>query len=62
MVAQARSNTRKCQANKRYRNNQCGNILLLRRLTASRLFPREGEDVLVARSREEKDVVADCLF
>jgi len=25
-------------------------------------FAREGEDVLVARSRQEKDVVVDCLF
>jgi hypothetical protein len=26
------------------------------------VFPREGEDVLVARSRQEKDVAVDCLF
>jgi hypothetical protein len=43
MVAQARSNTQSCQAIKCYWNNKCGNILLLRCLTATHLFAHEGE-------------------
>jgi hypothetical protein len=37
----------------RYQNFQCGHILS---------SVCEGDDVLVARSREKKDVVVDCLF
>ena len=47
---------------KRYRN--CILDLLFHRLVlvTSHAFAREGEDVVVASSREEKDVVVDCLF
>jgi hypothetical protein len=61
-VAQARSNTQSCQAIKRYQNYQRDSIVLSRRLIASRSFVCEEEDVLVARSCKEKDVVVDCLF
>jgi len=63
MVAQVCSTTRSRRAaNQRYRNYQRGSIVLSRRLIASRSFVCEGEDVLVARFCEEKDVVVDCLF
>ena len=63
MVGQASSSTRSCHlAIKRYRN--CILNLLFHRLVlvASHAFAREGEDVVVASSCEEKDVVVDCLF
>ncbi len=63
MAAQASSSTRSYHgAIKRYRNCQRGLNLLCYRLVVSRAFASEGEDVVVARSREEKDVVVDCLF
>jgi hypothetical protein len=61
MTAQASSSTRSCHlAIKRYRN--CSLNFLFHRLVASHAFAREGEDVLVACSRQEKDVAVDCLF
>jgi hypothetical protein len=63
MVAQASSSTRSCHLTfKRYRN--CILDLLFHRLVlvTSHAFACEGEDVVVASSREEKDVVVDCLF
>ena len=61
-VVQA-SSTRSCyQANKHYRNRQRRLNLLCYRLVISRTFAHEGEDVVVARSHEEKDVVVDYLF
>jgi hypothetical protein len=61
MAAQASSSTRSCHlAIKRYQN--CSLNLLFHRLVASHAFAREGDDVLVARSRQEKDVAVDCLF
>ena len=63
MAVQASSSTRSRHvAIERYRNCQRGLNLLSYRLVVSRAFAREGEDVVVARSREEKDVVVDCLF
>ncbi len=62
-MARAKSITRSRRAaNQHYRNYQRGSIVLSHRLIASRLFIGEGEEVLVACSREEKDVVVDCLF
>ena len=61
MAAQASSSTRSCHlAIKHYRN--CSLNLLSYRLVASRAFAREGEDVVVACSREEKVVLVACLF
>ncbi len=61
-AAQASSGTRSCHVEiKSYRNRRHG-ILFLCLLIASRVFACEGEDVLVARSRQEKDVAVDCLF
>ena len=61
MAAQASSSTRSCHlVIKRYRN--CSLNLFFHRLVASHAFACEGEDVVVARSREEKDVAEDCLF
>jgi hypothetical protein len=61
MAAQASSSTWSCHlAIKRYQN--CSLNLLFYRLVASHALAREGEDVVVARSREEKDVAVDCLF
>jgi hypothetical protein len=55
--------SRSCyQANKRSRNCLCGLNLLSYRLVISRTFAHEGEDVVVARSHEEKNVVVDYLF
>jgi hypothetical protein len=60
MVAQASSSTQSCHLTiKRYRN--CILDLLFHRLVLV-AFAREGEDVVVASSRKEKDVVVDCLF
>jgi len=61
MAAQASSRTQSCHvAIKRYQN--CSLNLLIHRLVASHAFAHEGEDVLVAHSCQEKDVVVDCLF
>jgi hypothetical protein len=61
IAAQASSSTRHCHlAIKRYQN--CSLNLLFHRLVASHAFACEGEDVVVASSREEKDVAVDCLF
>jgi hypothetical protein len=61
MAAQASSSTRSCHlAIKRYRN--CSHNLLFHRLFASHAFAPEGDDVVVACSCEEKDVMVDCLF
>jgi len=55
------TSSRSKDSDKRYQNCRRG-ILLLCLLIASRVFAREGEDVLVACSRQEKDVAVDCLF
>ena len=61
MAAQASSSTRSCHlAIKRYQN--CSLNLLFHRLITSHAFAREGKDVVVAHSCEEKDVAVDCLF
>jgi hypothetical protein len=61
MAAQASSSTWSCHlAIKRYQN--CSLNLLFHRLVTSHSFACEGEDVVVACSCEEKDVVMDCLF
>jgi hypothetical protein len=61
MTAQASSGTQSCHgAIKRYQN--CSLNLLFHHLVASHAFACEGEDVVVASSCEEKDVVVDCLF
>jgi hypothetical protein len=53
MADQARISTRSYHlAIKRYQN--CGLNILFYRLVISRAFAREGEDVVVACSREEK--------
>ena len=63
MAAQASNSTRSCNgAIERYQNCQRGLNLLSYHLVVSRAFAHEGEDVVVASSREEKDVVVDCLF
>jgi hypothetical protein len=63
MAARASSSTRSCNgAIERYRNCQRGLILLSYHLVVSRAFAREGEDVVVACSREEKGVAVACLF
>ena len=63
MAAQASSSTRSYHgAIKRYRNCQRGLNLLSYRLVVSRAFAREGEDVVVACSCEEKVVLVACLF
>jgi hypothetical protein len=57
IAAQASSSTRSCHlAIKRYRN--CSLNLFFYHLVAPHAFAREGEDLVVARSREEKDGVA----
>ena len=62
MAAQASSGTRSCHvAIKCYQYCQRGLILFIR-LIVSRAFAREGEDVVVACSREEKVVLVACLF
>ena len=40
----------------------CSLNLFFYHLVAPHAFAREGEDLVVARSREEKDVAVDCLF
>jgi hypothetical protein len=54
------TNSRSKDSDKRYQNGRRG-ILLLCLLIALRVFACEGEDVLVARSRQEKDVAVDCF-
>jgi hypothetical protein len=62
VIAAKSSGTRSCHvAIKCYQNRQRG-ILLLCLLIASRVFAREGDNVVVARSRQEKDVAVDSLF
>ncbi len=62
MEAQESSGTRSCHiAIKCYQNRWRG-ILLLCLLIASCVFAREGEDVVVACSCQEKDVAVYCLF
>ena len=62
MAAQASSGTRSCHVAIKFYQNRRGGILLLCLLIASCVFACEGEDVLVARSCQEKDVAVDCLF
>jgi hypothetical protein len=40
----------------------CKSAVVERDNQVSDVFAREGEDVLVACSRQEKDVAVDCLF
>jgi len=62
MAAQASSSTGSCHGViERYQNCQRGLNLLFYHLVISR-FAREGEDVVVACSREEKVVLVACLF
>ena len=62
-MAAASSSIRSCHgAIERYRNYQRGLNLLSYHLIVSRAFAHDGEEVVVARSRKEKDVVVDCLF
>jgi hypothetical protein len=62
MAAQASSSIQRCHiAIKCYQKcRRC--ILVLCLLVASRVFAREGEDVVMACSHQEKDVAVDCLF
>jgi hypothetical protein len=61
IAAQASSSTWSCHlAIKRYQN--CSLNLFFYHLVAPHVFACEGEDLVVASSREEKDVVVDCLF
>jgi hypothetical protein len=61
-AAQASSSTRSCHgAIEHYQNCQRGLNLLSYHLVVSHAFAREGEDVVVACSREEKVVGHDVL-
>jgi len=63
MAAQASSSTRSCHgAIEHYRHCQRRLTLLSNRLVVSLAFTREGENVVVACSCQEKVVLVACLF